>query len=287
MADSDEDNDRDNGPGMSLAGFMFGNIDENGWLEDDILDSGAKKHLSSLCQLGLGSILNEMISDDNEKNKTIKDKNNEKKKDAEEDDDDYDEDDDDGDCDGGGEDEEKKKENNVDSKSDEKDETDYVSKSPSAQDFSDINELADDCVNEQIETKSQDVKTDKETDYDADDEDVENKQDKELMPPPQVPEEKESLTPEEAEAVAKRKLETPLASMLPSKYVNVDITELFPDFRPGKVLRFSKLFGPGKPSSLPQVWRSVKKRRKKKKYQEIKSSDSGSDQEKKKFKFKV
>lgn len=45
-----------------------------------------------------------------------------------------------------------------------------------------------------------------------------------------------------------------------------------------QVLRFSRLFGPGKHSSLPHMWRSVKKRRKKKKSQnQQKDSDSGSD----------
>lgn len=53
--------------------------------------------------------------------------------------------------------------------------------------------------------------------------------------------------------------------MLPSKYANVDVCELFPDFRPDKVLRFSRLFGPGKPTSLPQIWRSVRKKRRKRK----------------------
>lgn len=53
--------------------------------------------------------------------------------------------------------------------------------------------------------------------------------------------------------------------MLPSKYANVDVRELFPDFRPDKVLRFSRLFGPGKPTSLPQIWRSVRRRRRKRK----------------------
>lgn len=53
--------------------------------------------------------------------------------------------------------------------------------------------------------------------------------------------------------------------MLPSKYANVDVRELFPDFRPDKVLRFSRLFGPGKPTSLPQIWRSVRKKRRKRK----------------------
>jgi transcription initiation factor TFIID subunit 1 len=106
------------------------------------------------------------------------------------------------------------------------------------------------------------------------------------MPPPPIPEEKELLTVEETEAALKRKLETPLASMLPSKYANVKVTELFPDFRPNKVLRFSKLFGPGKPSSLPQIWRGVRKRRKKKRH-DIKDSDSGSDQDNRKPKFRV
>ena len=109
------------------------------------------------------------------------------------------------------------------------------------------------------------------------------------MPTSSGQEEKEDLTPEEEEAARQRKLETPLAAMLPSKYADIDVRELFPDFRPKKVLRFSKLFGPGKPSSLPQYWRGVRKRRKKKKIleqKESKESDSGSDQEKK-SKFKV
>lgn len=75
-----------------------------------------------------------------------------------------------------------------------------------------------------------------------------------------------------------RKLDTPLAAMLPSKYANTDVRELFPDFSQDKVLRFSRLFGPGKISSLPQIWRSVRRRRKKKlaKERETKFKD-GSD----------
>ncbi|CAH1267254.1 TAF1 [Branchiostoma lanceolatum] len=41
-----------------------------------------------------------------------------------------------------------------------------------------------------------------------------------------------------------------------------EVTVLFLHFRHGKVLRFNKLFGPGKPSSLPQIWRGAKRRRK-------------------------
>lgn len=63
---------------------------------------------------------------------------------------------------------------------------------------------------------------------------------------------------------AEKILNTPLGAMLPSKYADVDVTEIFPDFRQDKVLRFSRLFGPGKFSSLPQIWRSVRRKSKKK-----------------------
>lgn len=47
-------------------------------------------------------------------------------------------------------------------------------------------------------------------------------------------------------------------------------------------MRFSRLFGPGKPSSLPNIWKNVRKRRKKKKHKDSggHDSDSMSDEEK-------
>ncbi|XP_034951275.1 transcription initiation factor TFIID subunit 1 [Chelonus insularis] len=259
MGSSDEENEMDN-RGINITGFLFGNIDENGQLEDDILDDDAKQHLGSLGRLGLSSILDELMSNDVKEEKTNINNGENHDTGPITNGDDY-------------------------SHHQNDDDTDYDAKSPGALDFSDINELADD-VSEGNTVAAVKPKTEKEnTDYDADDEENINKTDKQLMPPPPVPEEKENLTPEEIEAVRQRKLETPLASMLPSKYANIDVTELFPDFRPNKVLRFSRLFGPGKPSSLPQIWRGVRKRRKKKKH-DIKDSDSGSDQDEKKSKFK-
>lgn len=41
------------------------------------------------------------------------------------------------------------------------------------------------------------------------------------------------------------------------------VTDLFPDFRPGKVLRFSRLFGPKKYVSAQ--WKGVKKKKRKRK----------------------
>lgn len=107
------------------------------------------------------------------------------------------------------------------------------------------------------------------------------------MPPPPAP--LDDADAREKLEVQKRKLETPLAAMLPSKYADVDVTELFPDFRPDKVLRFSRLFGPGKPSSLPQIWRSVRKKRKRRRHKDSAGqhdSESASDDEKHKLKHR-
>ncbi|XP_044017521.1 transcription initiation factor TFIID subunit 1-like isoform X2 [Aphidius gifuensis] len=266
MGDYDDDQDGDNDIGINMTGFLFGNIDENGQLEDDILDAEAKQHLSSLGRLGLGSILNEMIMSESS---SVIHENGDHNVNHQNDDDDYDR------------------------------------KSPSAFDFSDINELADDNCDIKIENDV--VKMETETNYDADDENVPNKSDTQLMPPPPLPlgeknnsnnnngdddddadDKDDVLTPEEVEAARQRKLETPLASMLPSKYANISVTELFPDFRPNKVLRFSRLFGPGKPSSLPQIWRGANrhKRKKRKRHHDSKDSDSGSDQDDRRIKFK-
>ena len=68
----------------------------------------------------------------------------------------------------------------------------------------------------------------------------------------------------------------PLASMLPEKYKNVDITELFPEFRENQVLRFSRLF-PIKSSYKPRIWKNVKRRFK----SENDNEDSGSPANKK------
>lgn len=80
-------------------------------------------------------------------------------------------------------------------------------KSPSAQDFFDIEELAEETIGSKPHIS--------ESDYDGDNETNDKKFDK------------------------SKRLETPLAAMLPSKYENVDVTTLFPDFRVGKVIHIT------------------------------------------------
>uniref|UniRef100_A0A4W6FU55 Transcription initiation factor TFIID subunit n=1 Tax=Lates calcarifer TaxID=8187 RepID=A0A4W6FU55_LATCA len=60
------------------------------------------------------------------------------------------------------------------------------------------------------------------------------------------------------------RLNLPLAGIMQKDAAKAlpSVTELFPEFRPGKVLRFLRLFGPGK--SMPSVWRSARRKKKRK-----------------------
>lgn len=238
--------------GVDLTGFLFGNIDSKGQLEnDDIFDGATKRQLNSLSQFGITSV-RELVGHGS-------------------DEDDADDDD-----------------------SDEDDNTDghlssnkFNGKADDAIDYSDINELAEETVPPESSSESSAGEVDIETRLPAvklqlGDSQETLRNDQDLMPPPLVPCKSLTLSPLDiAKATAKseeaRRLETPLAAILPSKYANVDVRELFPDFRPDKILHFSRLFGPGKPSSLPQIWRSVKNRRKKRKPTSETKTDAQSD----------
>ncbi|XP_058813451.1 transcription initiation factor TFIID subunit 1 isoform X2 [Topomyia yanbarensis] len=280
MENDDDDNDAGE---LNLAGFLFGNIDEHGRLENDFLDEEAKQHLSSLSRMGLSSFLADVLTDGTEKPEEHSDSDDSSSSDDHR----YDDNDDDN--------------------------ANYKVKAEDAVDYSDINELAEDLpvavepagskaeavdddyddIEAAIPVNKVDLKsviavetqpTVIESGDEEEDEEVAGVDDKELMPPPSAPiSGVEGKIDAEEVIVEKpkveRKLDTPLAAMLPSKYADVDVRELFPDFRPDKVLRFSRLFGPGKVSSLPQIWRSVRRRRKKKlqKQKMKEGSDSTSD----------
>lgn len=64
MADSDNEQDDSTDAVTQLTGFLFGNIDESGQLEDDVLDNECKRHLSSLNKLGFNDLLREVIQGD-------------------------------------------------------------------------------------------------------------------------------------------------------------------------------------------------------------------------------
>ncbi|CAB4068280.1 TAF1 [Lepeophtheirus salmonis] len=66
--------------------------------------------------------------------------------------------------------------------------------------------------------------------------------DRSLMPPPSM------------DKTRGDKSRRPLAAMLPEKFKEMDVRELFPEFRANKVLRFSRLFGI-KASHRPRIWK--------------------------------
>ncbi|XP_017130744.1 transcription initiation factor TFIID subunit 1 isoform X3 [Drosophila elegans] len=289
MESDNSDDEGSIGNGLDLTGILFGNIDSEGrLLEDDDgegrggtgFDAELRENIGSLAKLGLDSMLLEVI--DRKEAEPLSDDEDEKKSES-----------------GGGLSAFDALKAGV--KSDEK-EDGAVKAQDDAIDYSDITELSEDCPRTPPEDSSN---------YD----DLEDaipaskvetkltKDDKELMPPPSAPmrsgtgsgtdepgKSNEATSPSgDSKSIdakdADRKLDTPLADILPSKYQNVDVRELFPDFRPQKVLRFSRLFGPGKPTSLPQIWRHVRKRRRKRnqsrdqKLTNTGGSDSPSDTE--------
>ncbi|XP_021262158.1 transcription initiation factor TFIID subunit 1 isoform X5 [Numida meleagris] len=213
MSDSESEEEADGGRAepFSLAGFLFGNINEAGQLEgDSVLDKESKKHLAGLGALGLGNLITEITASEDE---------------------------------------------NPEADGAHLDEEGWVKSTEDAVDYSDINEVAEDESRryKQAMGSLQPIgrQDEDEDDYDADCEDIDSK----LMPPPPpppVPGKKE----DEKDAAATGIMQRDATKLLPS------VTELFPEFRPGKVLRFLRLFGPGK--NIPSVWRSARRKRKKK-----------------------
>uniref|UniRef100_A0A8C1UEK7 Transcription initiation factor TFIID subunit 1 n=1 Tax=Cyprinus carpio TaxID=7962 RepID=A0A8C1UEK7_CYPCA len=232
MSDSDSDEDQDRP--FHLTGFLFGNINENGQLEDDsVLDMESKKHLAGLGTLGLGSLITEITASEEDTLFVCM---------------------------------------NVG----------WVRSTEDAVDYSDISEVAEDETRKYRQAMGNLQPSRRtEEDYDADCEDVDAK----LMPPPPPPSQptpakKEDMvdfsSSSDSESESDRPslgpgtdgqagcLTLPLAGIMQKDAAKAlpGVTELFPEFRPGRVLRFLRLFGPGK--NMPSVWRSARRKRKRK-----------------------
>uniref|UniRef100_A0A8C2TM77 Transcription initiation factor TFIID subunit n=1 Tax=Coturnix japonica TaxID=93934 RepID=A0A8C2TM77_COTJA len=231
MSDSESEEEADGGRAepFSLAGFLFGNINEAGQLEgDSVLDKESKKHLAGLGALGLGNLITEITASEDESTE----------------------------ADGA-----------------HLDDEGWVKSTEDAVDYSDINEVAEDESRryKQAMGSLQPIgrQDEDEDDYDADCEDIDSK----LMPPPPPPpvpgkkeDEKDAAATvrDGTSRIQEGKLTLPLAGIVQRDASKLlpNVTELFPEFRPGKVLRFLRLFGPGK--NIPSVWRSARRKRKKK-----------------------
>ncbi|NWY49566.1 TAF1 factor, partial [Chionis minor] len=269
MSDSESEEEADGGRAepFSLAGFLFGNINEAGQLEgDSVLDKESKKHLAGLGVLGLGNLITEITASEEDSPE----------------------------ADGVQLDEEGWVKSTEDA-------VDYSDINEVAEDESRRYKQAMGSL-QPVRRPDED-----EDDYDADCEDIDSKLMPPPPPPPvpgKKEDEKDGaatvsedgdgiilpsiiapssaasdkvdfssssdseseMGPQEARQAESKegKLTLPLAGIMQRDATKQlpSVTELFPEFRPGKVLRFLRLFGPGK--NVPSVWRSARRKRKKK-----------------------
>uniref|UniRef100_A0A1A8M2C2 Transcription initiation factor TFIID subunit n=1 Tax=Nothobranchius pienaari TaxID=704102 RepID=A0A1A8M2C2_9TELE len=269
MSDSDSDEDQDRP--FSLTGFLFGNINEDGQLEgDSVLDNESKKHLAGLGSLGLGSLITEITANEDEEKEEHRDpgsvdsegwvKSTDDAVDysdisevAEDETKKYyqamgslqpsrktdDEDDYDADCE------------NIDSKlmpppPPPSIPTAAKKEEPSTQSTNAASEDSDGIILPSIiAPSSTGDKVDFSSSSDSESETDRPCQGSGRGGPPDM-------------------LTLPLAGIMQKDAAKAlpGVTELFPEFRPGKVLRFLRLFGPGK--NMPSVWRSARRKKKRK-----------------------
>eukprot|EP00066_Takifugu_rubripes_P020553 XP_011609819.1 PREDICTED: transcription initiation factor TFIID subunit 1 isoform X4 [Takifugu rubripes] len=262
MSDSDSDEDQDRP--FSLTGFLFGNINEDGQLEDDsILDNESKKHLAGLGSLGLGSLITEITA--NEQDSREESKNSGWVKSTE-------------------------------------DAVDYSDISEVAEDETkkyhqamgtlQPNRKADDEDDYDADCEDIDSKlmppppppsltgATKKEEPSPQSTNAGEEGDGIILPsiiPPSSAGDKvdfssssdsESETDRPCQGLGSRgapdRLNLPLAGIMQKDAAKAlpGVTQLFPEFRPGKVLRFLRLFGPGK--NVPSVWRSARRKKKRK-----------------------
>ncbi|KAM9788696.1 LOW QUALITY PROTEIN: transcription initiation factor TFIID subunit 1 [Neosynchiropus ocellatus] len=267
---SDSDSDEDQNRPFSIAGFLFGNINEDGQLEDDtVLDNESKKHLAGLGNLVLGSLITEITANDGESQ------------------------------------EDGKESSDVNAEGWVKSTDDAVDYS----DINEVAEDETRKYRQAMGSLQPSRKTDDEEDYDGDCEDIDSKL-MPPPPPPTVStpgrkdeanqgtnvgeegdgiilpsiiasssstgEKVDFSSSSDSESETDRpcqgsgsggppdSLTLPLAGIMQKDAAKAlpGVTELFPEFRPGRVLRFLRLFGPGK--NMPSVWRSARRKKKRK-----------------------
>ncbi|XP_030637746.1 transcription initiation factor TFIID subunit 1 [Chanos chanos] len=268
MSDSDSEEDQDRP--FPLAGFLFGNINEDGQLEDDsVLDTESKKHLAGLGSLGLGTLITEITASEEDTAELERDQGS------------------------------------TDAEGWVKSTDDAVDYS----DINEVAEDETRKYRQAMGNLQTPRGTDDEDDYDADCEDIDSKLMPPPPPPSQavlpkkeeppnqtsnggdegdgiilpsiiapssVGEKVDFSSSSDSESESDRpsqagggtgsmgSLTLPLAGIMQKDAAKAlpGVTELFPEFRPGKVLRFLRLFGPGK--NMPSVWRSARRKRKRK-----------------------
>ncbi|XP_053535392.1 transcription initiation factor TFIID subunit 1 isoform X3 [Ictalurus punctatus] len=261
MSDSDSDEDQDRP--FHLTGFLFGNINEDGQLEDDsVLDTESKKHLAGLGSLGLGALITEITATEEDAEQST-------------------------DADGWV----KSTDDAVDYSDISEVAEDESRKYKQAMSSMQLSHRTDDEDDYDADSEDIDAKLmppppppiqpiiAKKEDPPTQSPSVSDEGDGIILPsiiaPSSVGEKAEFSSSSDSESECDRvtptggvglqsSLTLPLAGIMQKDTAKAlpQVTELFPEFRPGQVLRFLRLFGPGK--NMPSVWRSARRKRKKK-----------------------
>ncbi|KAF5892473.1 transcription initiation factor TFIID subunit 1-like isoform X1, partial [Clarias magur] len=258
MSDSDSEDDQDRP--FHLTGFLFGNINEDGQLEDDsVLDTESKKHLAGLGSLGLSALITEITATEEDTDHST-------------------------DADGWV----KSTDDAVDYSDISEVAEDETRKYKQAMSSMQLSHRADDeddydADSEDIDAKlmppppppTQPIIAKKEDPPTQSSSGVSDEGDGIILPsiiaPSSVGEKAEFSSSSDSESECDRPtasgaptITLPLAGIMQKDTTKSlpQVTELFPEFRPGQVLRFLRLFGPGK--NMPSVWRSARRKRKKK-----------------------
>ncbi|XP_060688732.1 transcription initiation factor TFIID subunit 1 isoform X2 [Hemiscyllium ocellatum] len=291
---SDSDSDEDHEQPFSLTGFLFGNINEDGQLEDDsVLDKESKKHLDGLGTLGLGTLIKEITaSEDDAVESDERGSNAEGWIQSKDDAIDY------SDINEVAEDETRRYRQVMGNlqplrRLEDNDDDDYDADSedmdsklmpppppppPLNKEESNSQEIIANGVNAAVLSTPGGSRT-ADALFPCS---VSNENDGIILPsiiaPSSSSEKVEFSSSSDSESETDRhvprsrqnesqkedKLTLPLAGIMQRDSTKQlpNVTELFPEFRPGQVLRFLRLFGPGK--NIPSVWRSARRKRKKK-----------------------
>jgi len=212
--------DADGTAAVSLTGFLFGNIDASGQLvDDDVLDEDSRRHLDGLSALGVvAPLVDELAEND-------------------------------------GDDGSQAASEPVSTVSAEV-ETLIDVKADDALDYSDISEMVEEgdgsssVVMESKVVANGDVKSMPSLSQ------VSDRSDKINVNHVKT-EDQSSRNNTDVKDTSLCNLQTPLAALLPPELADRDVREWFPEFRPGSVLRFSRLF---RPSHVPHVWKRKKKK---------------------------
>jgi len=288
LEDDDEEDDEEEADGsgggrgnVDLTGFLFGNLNEEGQLDAEdanFLDRDTRAKLG-----GLGRLLGNSQTNDDELQGILKEKGEEE----EEGDEDYEESqkdplaedfsniqegvsDDDSSSDEEEEEEERVKNGSDEDKRKDKIEPKEEAKPAVVKEEPKEEEMT---IEDQIEVKHEPIENQEKEASPSPSEAAKpkEKEDEQLMPPPATaPASKQAAAKQEPPAAepppqSKAKPEPtsqrrPLAGMLPEKYKDTDVRELFPEFRQNEVLRFSRLF-PIKPSHRPKIWKNLKRKK--------------------------